>query len=429
MDAVAAGTPPALRVLVIGATGFIGRHLVRALEARGHRARCAGRDRGDLERLFPGHEHAALDLAAEGEAELAAALAGVDGVVNAAGLIASEAVMRAVHAEGPVRLFRAARAAGIGRLVQVSALGAAPDAPTEFLRGKAAADADVLADRPPGWTVVRPSLVYGPGGGSAGLFAALAALPVQFRVGGGAVRPIQVDDLAEGICRLLEAEAPLPPVLDAVGPEETSVDGFVAGFRRWLGRRPAWPVRVPPALLALAGRFGGGLVSRDTLLMLERGATADHRPLTAVTGVEPAGIAAGLARTPATEGDRIAAGMRFLRLPLRWSLAFMWVVSGVVSLGLYPVDESLGLLAAVGVTGPLALPVLYAASAWDVLLGLALFLGRRVRLWGWVQVATMLGYTAILTLFLPELWLHPFGPVFKNVPILVATLAMIAVEE
>jgi hypothetical protein len=104
-------------------------------------------------------------------------------------------------------------------------------------------------------------------------------------------------------------------------------------------------------------------------------------------------------------------------------------MSGVVSFGLYPVDESLGLLAAAGITGGLAMPTLYAASAWDVWLGVALFLGWQVRLWGWVQVATILGYTAILTLFLPHLWLHPFGPVFKNVPILVATLIMIMLEE
>jgi uncharacterized protein YbjT (DUF2867 family) len=422
-----------MRVLVLGATGFIGQHLVRALDIAGHDTCCAGRNPGKLRQLFPAHSHVLLDLEATAQApNWPVILQGVDAVVNAAGVLQG-CGMAAVQAAGPIAMFQAARMCGIDRLVQISALGAADDAPTPFLRTKAVADNAELANRPPGWTEVRPSLVYGPGGGSAELFAALAALPIQVRIGGGMVRPIQVGDLAAGIVRLLETERPLSPILEAVGPEETTIDGFVEEFRRWLGLPPVPGIPIPAGLLALLGRVGGlfspGLVSPDTLRMLERGATADPEPFVTATGLKPASVREGLARTPATRADRMASFLYFLRAPLRWSLAFLWVISGLVSLGFYPLGDSLALLAAVGIEGPWAVPLLYAASAWDMALGISLAVGWRVRLVGGLQLATMVAYTILLTAFLPALWLHPFGPVFKNIPLAVATLAMMALEE
>ena len=163
--------------------------------------------------------------------------------------------------------------------------------------------------------------------------------------------------------------------------------------------------------------------------MLERGATADPVPFATATGLKPASVREGLARTPSTRADRTASLLYFLRAPLRWSLAFLWVISGLVSLGFYPLGDSLALLAAVGIEGPWAVPLLYAASAWDMALGISLAVGWRVRLVGGLHLATMVAYTILLTAFLPALWLHPFGPVFKNIPLAVATLAMMALEE
>jgi hypothetical protein len=91
-------------------------------------------------------------------------------------------------------------------------------------------------------------------------------------------------------------------------------------------------------------------------------------------------------------------------------------VSGIVSLGLYPVEESLALLRRVGVESKL---VLYGSAMLDIALGVATFLWNGKWLWR-AQIALVLGYTAIISLFLPELWLHPFGPVLKNLPILAA---------
>jgi hypothetical protein len=92
------------------------------------------------------------------------------------------------------------------------------------------------------------------------------------------------------------------------------------------------------------------------------------------------------------------------------------------------VDESYQMLAAVGLSG-VALPIaLYAAALLDTLLGLALLLNYRLRLVLLSQVAMMLGYSLILTFCLPEFWLHPFGPISKNLPLIAASL-MLYVRE
>jgi hypothetical protein len=100
-----------------------------------------------------------------------------------------------------------------------------------------------------------------------------------------------------------------------------------------------------------------------------------------------------------------------------------------VSLGLYPVEGSLVLLAEVGLSGAPALVALYGAVLWDLALGVALLARFRPVLVGALQLATMIAFTLIITAFLPETRLHPFGPVAKNVPLALATLVMMALED
>jgi hypothetical protein len=114
---------------------------------------------------------------------------------------------------------------------------------------------------------------------------------------------------------------------------------------------------------------------------------------------------------------------------LRVSIAILWIAAGIVSAGLFPVDESLALLARAGITGKLGYVALYGAALLDLALGAAtLALRRRRTLW-LLQMLVILGYTAIITVALPEQWLHPYGPVVKNLPILAAILLLYSLEE
>ncbi len=103
---------------------------------------------------------------------------------------------------------------------------------------------------------------------------------------------------------------------------------------------------------------------------------------------------------------------------MRYTLAAVWLVSGALSLGIYPRQASLEMLAAAGLHGLAALAALYGGALLDILLGILTLLRPAALLWR-IQAAVILVYTAIITVALPQYWLHPFGPVLKNLPILV----------
>jgi uncharacterized protein YbjT (DUF2867 family) len=389
-----------LRILVLGASGFIGGHAAAALRAAGHDVLAGTID--FVRALKPD--------------DWLPALHGLDAVVNAVGIIRERGARTfdTLHYAAPRALFDACRIAGVRRVVQISALGADEAARSRFHRTKRAAD-DYLAGLDLDWSIVQPSLVFGEDGKSARLFALLAALPVTPLPGDGrqAIQPIHIDDLSDVIVELVRT--PMKTRLHAVGRREITLREWLAILRAQMSLgRPRF-LNVP--LWAIP-------VGRETLQMLQRGNTAS-----------PALITQILRRSPldpnqfvgSVEGKWLAlrAKLDWLLPLLRGSIGVLWIVSGIVSLGLYPVHESLALLRRVGVESPL---VLYGAAAADIALGMATLLWKGSWLWR-LQMALVLGYSAIITAFLPELWLHPFGPVLKNLPILAALLLLHQLEE
>jgi uncharacterized protein YbjT (DUF2867 family) len=433
-----------MRVLVLGAGGFIGGRIAAHLLARGHDVVLCGRDAAALRRRFPGWEAVRGDLARDGAGAWRPRLAGLDAVVNAAGALRG-GDLEAIHASGPMALFDACAGAGVGRVVQVSALGADAEAWSRFHRTKREADEHLLrlraAGERGGWCVLRPSLVVGRGGRSTGLFAALAAAlprPVQLGPGTWRVQPLHVADLACAVTELLEAPGPVPARLDLVGPEPMTTDELTRALRAWLGlaEAPFIPLLPTPLLrgVAAAGDVlppGGGLLGREALGMLARGNTADPAPAAAALGPRrPRPLAAALAAEPAVAADRWHARLLPVRPALRLGLAAVWVGSGLVSAFVAPLARSHALLAGLGVHGAAATLVTLAGAALDVALGMALLLlPRRTRLVGAAQIAVMLLYTVLATAAAPEAWADPFGPLLKNVAVLVATLALVALED
>lgn len=208
-----------MRILIVGAGGFIGQHLAVHLAQAGHQIVAGGRDVESLRRRFPSWEVLRCDFATDRAADWLARLIGVDAVVNAAGIFKSAGRndFKAVHIAGPSALFAACAEARIQRLVQISALGADSAAQSQFHLTKREADDYFIAlatqNGFSGWTVIRPSLVIGRGGQSTALFSALAALPWPPRIGPGTwkVQPLHVSDLAAGVRHALESDEPLPP--------------------------------------------------------------------------------------------------------------------------------------------------------------------------------------------------------------------------
>ena len=357
-------------------------------------------------------------------------LAGVDVLVNAIGILRETRTQtfEALHVRGPFALFDAAAIAGVPRIIQISALGAAADAPAEYHRSKHAADF-YLATLPVDWMIVRPSLIYGAGGTSAAMFETLASLPVIPLPAGGEqrVQPVHVDDLVDAVTAL--AIKPLPPerVLPVVGPRELTLREFLLALRAALGLPRAHTLKIPAWMVRTAARVGellpGMLLDSETLGMLERGNTGSPEGLTTVLGHRPRDVEEFV--SPAEQSARrMQATLRWIEPLLRLGIAIMWLTAGIVSLGLYPVEASEWLLMQIGVPESLAPLTLRGAAVLDIALGL-LTLWPRAPRWLWsAQIALVLAYTAIITWKLPALWLEPFGPVVKNLPILALLVLM-----
>ena len=260
-------------VALTGATGFIGRHLLRELPRRGFRVRVLLRRPTAL----PPEASGAVvgDLAAP--RNMAAALAGVDAIIHSAGLAHTmsgtpEDDFRVFNTEATVALARAAERAGVRRFVFLSSIRAqsgpaaegiltedAEPRPTDaYGRSKLAAEQG-LATLGIDWAALRPVLVYGPGvKGNMAALAALARSPYPLPLGAFSARRslLSVDNLVAAIDTVLRAPGALRRPLVVADPEPLTVGEMIAALRAGLGRRPGL-IPVPPALLGAALRLSG----------------------------------------------------------------------------------------------------------------------------------------------------------------------------
>lgn len=425
-----------MRILLLGATGLIGSRLGQVLVQAGHELILGVRDPDgfDSARHGIGREHVLrvvrVDFSRDHDPEdWLGRLDGIDVVVNAVGII-SEAPgqdFESIHVRAPAALFRACAQRRVRRVVQISALGADSGAVSAYHLSKRKAD-EVLLATGLSAVVVQPSLVFAPGGASTGLFASLAALPLVPVPGQGrqCVQPVHLDDL----CALLLAciGHPHPPrCVKAVGPEPMELREYLLQLRQLmaLGHAPILPV--PSTLVRFGSRLGGVLpgpsVEPETLGMLERGACGDPGPMARLLGRPPRPVAE-FDPAGAMPARAVGARLGWLLPLMRLSLAVMWIFTGVVSLGIYPVEQSLALLARTGLHGEMALVALYGAAALDIALGIGTVALRR-RVWVYrAQLALIAGYTLLITVFLPEYWLHPYGPILKNLPVLALIITL-----
>ena len=403
-------------VAILGARGFLGRNVAATLEARGMTVHRLARPQCDIV-LTPTEA-------------LARALSGADVVVNAVGVLGGP--LDTVHVDGVRNLIAACRRAGVRRLVHVSALGADPAGATRYWRTKGIAEALLTEISEFEVRIVRPSLVIGPGGASTALFAALAALPVVPRIPSGPLRPIALDDLVEIVARAADRDVATPARVDAVGPDVMGLDGIVDALGTWLVFRRLGSLSFGRSLLAVQARVGGALgispMDTEAFAMLVAGNTADIGSTVEALGRAPVSISEGLRRRPATAADRLFARLYFVRPLLRLALAVFWIATAGLSFGLYPIEKSRALLADLGLVGAPASVALFGGAGLDLILGVLLLLGVRVRAVGGAMLALMAAYT-VLSMRLPvEFWLHPFAPLLKTLPIAAAILAMIAME-
>ncbi|MCU6498112.1 NAD(P)H-binding protein [Rugamonas sp. A1-17] len=416
-----------MKALVLGATGLVGSHALRALRAAGCTTAGASRHR-------PQDEHPddwiEIDFGRmTSEDDWLPLLAGVDAVINCVGILREEQAgdFDLLHRAAPAALFGACERLGVRRVVQLSALGSRPDAVTAYWRSKGAADADLLA-RTLSATIVRPSLVYGEEGASSILFRALAALPVLMlpMAHKAKVQPIHIDDLTALIVRLAMAADEAPRELAAVGPRAMTLACYLGALRGGMRTASSLVLNLPMPLARMAARVAvwmpSSALTPDSLRMLEQSAdggnTADAAPIAAILG-RPLRDPARFAR-PA---QRIGAVWAWAAPLITIAVALLWLITAWVSWFGWPHAQSTSWLAACGVPAGWQEPMLLVASFMDAAVGALLLLRPRRWLWA-AQLALAGGYTVIMSVCLPEFWLHPFGPLSKNLPLLALMLLM-----
>ncbi|MCZ7589386.1 MAG: complex I NDUFA9 subunit family protein [Gaiella sp.] len=260
-------------ILVTGASGFVGRHVVRDLAADGTRVRAMVRTaRGAA--MLEGVECELVRGDVTDPASLRAAARGMRTIVHLVAIVeGSPATFERVMAAGTGNLVEAARESGVRRIVLMSALGAGPGATVPFFRAKWAAE-QAVASSGVDHAVLRPSFVFGTDGGALPRFLRIARLaPVTPVIGPGTqrVQPIWIDDLARAVRLAVDAEGSGPPV-ELGGPEAVTWSELWRRIKLALGTRrpvlhvPFWLARGPAALFE---RMPPALLTRDQLRMLE----------------------------------------------------------------------------------------------------------------------------------------------------------------
>ncbi|MFN3410063.1 MAG: complex I NDUFA9 subunit family protein [Limisphaerales bacterium] len=307
-----------MRVLVTGATGFVGREVCRQLGAAGHGIRILARDperavggpskpgKGPSPPFSPGEIRGGNLL---DPASLAGVADGCDAVIHLVGIISEigEQTFENVHTRATRNVLAEARRAGVRRWIQMSALGTRPAAVSRYHQTKWAAEEAVRASGLE-WTILRPSLIYGPEDHFVNLFARMArwspVLPVMGS-GNNLLQPVAVENVARAFVAALTEPRSVGQTLDVCGAERLTflavLDAILAalGRRRFKLRIP-WPVaRVQAALLErlfpLVLRQAPPL-NRDQLLMLQEDNVGDGTRADEWFGLRHASFAADIRR-------------------------------------------------------------------------------------------------------------------------------------
>jgi len=419
-----------MKILVLGANGFIGSEVARTLARHGHVVT-------GLARRLPAHDGGIAWLAADmarltKPAAWTPLIAGFDAVVNCAGALQSGArddvtVLQQISVGA---LVDAAAATKVRLLVNVSAPLDGSAAATEFLATKREADGRLKRSGVP-FVILRPALVVGRNahGGSA-LLRALAAFPVVTPLA-FPDSPIRVAGLGDVCAAVADAvSGKIPPGTDAfiAAPESIGLARIVALHRAWLGLPPARTIAMPAWVARLSGRFADFLGAlgwrspmRSTAMAVSAGGVETGE------GIVSAGLPEILAANPAGVQDLWFARL-YLAKPLVFGvLSLFWMVSGLIALARF--DATAALAREAGLSGTLANATTLATALADIAIGVGIAVRRYSRVALVASLAFSFAYLAFATVLTPALWLDPLGVLVKVFPAAMLSVVALAIFE
>ena len=291
------------KILVLGGTGFVGSHLCQKLALLPGRITLPTRRIENAKHLQMLPMLDVLPADVHDEATLTRLVEGHDAVVNLVAILhGTEAAFNRVHVVLPQKLARACQAAGVRRVVHVSALGAATGAPSMYQRSKARGE-QALQAAALDLTLLRPSVIFGAEDKFLNVFARLQQIFPIIPLAGAATRfqPVWVEDVAQALVHCLQYPETAGQIFDLCGPDVMTLkqlvqfSGQASGINHGRGRAvfglPLALGRLQAALMALAP--GEPLMSRDNLDSMAVDNITDGRlPGLAALGVTAASVAA-----------------------------------------------------------------------------------------------------------------------------------------
>lgn len=289
------------RVLVLGGTGFVGRHVCEKLQREGWSTTVPTRRALNAAAVQHLPRLTVVEAQVHDEVSLARLLPGHDAVVNLIAILhGSDAAFARAHVDLPARIASACQTSGVRRLVHVSALGAHLDAPSMYQRSKARGE-DVLRTAGLALSILRPSVIFGDGDRFLNLFARLQSVfPVVPLAGAGTrFQPVWVEDVAEAVLACLRdtglPRSSIGQTFECAGPEQLTLAQLVQLAGR-LGSRARPVIPLPGAIARLQAMAmelmpGEPLMSRDNLdsMAVDNVATGQWPGLSSL-GIAPASV-------------------------------------------------------------------------------------------------------------------------------------------
>ncbi|MEP7221078.1 MAG: NAD(P)H-binding protein [Novosphingobium sp.] len=413
-----------MRILVLGAGGFIGRYIVAELLAQEHELVGVVRNSVKFAAAFPQITFLQFDLAkATNSQDWEGPLNGIDCIINAAGILRGSE-MDAIHVAMPLALNTAASKAGTKHIVLISAISARPNVTTDYSLSKLRGEENLRRSNL-NWTILRPSLVYGDGSyGGTSLMRGMAALPFCVPLPGKgdfAFTPIHVRDLAQTVVQVCGNRDYFGETLEPVGPETFSLRHLLGRYRTWLGFGPARFFSIPMSLMRLAGKvgdiIGDGPVATNSLVQMVAGNEGDSEAFAKRVGFRSIRLDDALLANPAQVQDRWHARLFFLAPAIKAVLVVLWLASAW--LGMFHGEVvTRQLVAGLGLSASWGDPLRISGSLLDLGIAALLMIECRVSWITIIQLVMVLGYSVVIGFALPYLWMDPLGPLLKNLPIL-----------
>ena len=390
-----------MNILLLGGTGFIGNSIFHSLIAN-HQITIASRN--PIECYGNWRK---VDFSKENDWEKL--LTGIDLVINAIGII--EGDFQKIQTEAPMHLFSVCIKRNI-KIINISAIGAEKKIPvTKFLQTKKITDDFVL--KYPFGKVIYPGIVLGKNGKSTRFFSAIARLPVIPVFNDKTIPLVHISQLVQLIGIVVDEFEKYPQQIFAVSQSETFTD-FLTALKRKKARFLKIPKFCISLFFALFPKASIGLFSKDTVTLFESTEPSDYQPM-----FEKA--------SSKMQFDSAGDNSFIISTIALFSIVFIWVWSGISSL--ISIDESYKLMGAVTSDYKLSTLLIFLGSFSDIILGLAVInktIRNKVLI---LQIIFMVTYTLILTVFAPHYWIHPFGVLSKNIPIVALSIYLLMKKE